>query len=81
MRPITYNIHKGIGGRDRRYRLDRIIAVLEGLDADLACLQEVDRNVHRSRFDDQPALLAGAFGSVASVDQLVYPRGEGDTAT
>lgn len=77
MRLITYNIHKGIGGHDRRYRLDRIIAVLEGLDADLACLQEVDRNVRRSRFDDQPALLARAFGGVATIDQLVYPRGEG----
>jgi endonuclease/exonuclease/phosphatase family metal-dependent hydrolase len=77
MRLITYNIHKGIGGRDRRYDLDRIIEVLKELDADLACLQEVDRNVRRSRFDDQPALLAEALGHVATIDQLVYPRGEG----
>ncbi len=77
MRLVTYNIHKGIGGRDRRYRLDRIIAVLKEIDADVVCLQEVDRNVRRSRFDDQPALLAQALGSVASLDQLVYPREEG----
>ena len=77
MRAMTYNIHKGIGGRDRRYRLDRIIGVLDELDADLVCLQEVDRFARRSRFDNQPALLAEALGSVASLDQLVFPRGEG----
>ena len=77
MRLITYNIHKGIGGCDRRYDLDRIIVVLKELDADLTCLQEVDRNVRRSRFDDQPALLAQALGHGATIDQLVYPRGEG----
>ena len=25
MRVLSYNIHKGIGGRDRRYRIERII--------------------------------------------------------
>ena len=29
MRLLSYNIHKGIGGRDRRYRLERIIQVIE----------------------------------------------------
>ncbi len=77
MRLVTYNIHKGIGGRDRRYRLDRIIEVIAELDADLVCLQEVDRDVHRSRYDHQPRLLAKALGSIASLDQLVMPRGDG----
>ena len=77
MRVLSYNIHKGIGGRDRRYRLDRIIRVLREQDADFVCLQEVDRNVRRSRFDHQPALLAEAVGAVSSLDQLVFPRGEG----
>lgn len=77
MRLVTYNIHKGIGGRDRRYRLERIIRVLAELDADLICLQEVDRRVRRSRFDDQPALLAEALGREAVLDQLVLPRGAG----
>ena len=54
MRLLSYNIHKGIGGRDRRYRLERIIGVIEEENPDLICLQEVDRNVRRSRFDDQP---------------------------
>ena len=54
MRLLSYNIHKGIGGRDRRYRLDRIIQVIEEQNPDLICLQEVDRHVARSRHDDQP---------------------------
>jgi endonuclease/exonuclease/phosphatase family metal-dependent hydrolase len=58
MRVISYNIHKGIGGRDRRYRLERIIDVLSHEQPDIVCLQEVDRHVRRSRFDDQPHILA-----------------------
>jgi endonuclease/exonuclease/phosphatase family metal-dependent hydrolase len=61
MRLLTWNIHKGIGGRDRRYSLDRIIACIEAENPDLICLQEVDRLVHRSRHDDQPRLLARYF--------------------
>ncbi|MFV2067493.1 MAG: endonuclease/exonuclease/phosphatase family protein [Pirellulales bacterium] len=58
MRVFTYNIHKGIGGKDRRYRLERVIAVIEDQNPDLICLQEVARGARRSRFDDQPRLLA-----------------------
>ena len=54
MRVLSYNIHKGIGGRDRRYRLDRILDVVAAESPDIVCLQEVDRNVRRSRFDNQP---------------------------
>ncbi|QDT14794.1 endonuclease/exonuclease/phosphatase family protein [Alienimonas californiensis] len=61
MRILSYNIHKGIGGRDRRYRLERIKAVVAAADPDVLCLQEVDRNVRRTRFDDQPRLLAEWF--------------------
>ena len=61
MRVLSYNIHKGIGGRDRRYQLSRVKAVIETAGADVLCLQEVDRNVRRSRFDDQPRLLAEWF--------------------
>lgn len=77
MRLLSYNIHKGIGGRDRRYGLDRIIRVLQEEDADLVCLQEVDRGVRRSQFDDQPTILADALGAFAKMDQLVFPRGGG----
>jgi len=61
MRLLSYNIHKGIGGRDRRYRLERVLAVIEHEQPDLICLQEVDRNVRRSRFHNQPQLLAEHF--------------------
>lgn len=57
MRVLSYNIHKGIGGRDRRYRFERILAVIERAAPDVICLQEVDRNVKRSRFDNQPERL------------------------
>lgn len=61
MRVLSYNIHKGIGGYDRRYRLQRVIDVIQAEEPDLICLQEVDRHVKRSRFDDQPAILAEYF--------------------
>jgi endonuclease/exonuclease/phosphatase family metal-dependent hydrolase len=70
MRLLSYNIHKGIGGRDRHYRIERIIGVIEEENPDLICLQEVDRNVRRSRFHDQPKLLAGYFHAAAELYQL-----------
>ena len=61
MRLLSWNIHKGIGGRDRRYSLDRIITCIEAENPDLICLQEVDRHVRRSQHHDQPRLLARYF--------------------
>ena len=58
LRLLSYNIHKGIGGRDRRYRLQRVVDVIAAESPDIVCLQEVDRNVRRSRFDNQPELFA-----------------------
>ena len=55
VRILSYNIHKGIGGRDRRYRLERIIEVIEEQNPDLICLQEVDRNVRRSHHHETSA--------------------------
>ncbi len=62
LRLVTYNIHKGIGGVDRRYRLARIVDVLAHLEPDIAFLQEVDDGVPRSRRDRQVELLAEATG-------------------
>ena len=76
VRLLTYNIHKGVGA-DRRYRLERVIAVIKAEAADLICLQEVDRNVRRSRRDNQPALLADKLDAAVHVYQLNVPRGEG----
>jgi endonuclease/exonuclease/phosphatase family metal-dependent hydrolase len=69
MRLLSYNIHKGIGGSDRRYMLERVIEVIEEENPDLICLQEVDHNVRRSRYHDQPHLLARHFNAVAHLRQ------------
>lgn len=61
-RLVTYNIHKGIGGVDRRYRPDRIINVLHHHDADIVLLQEVTEGVPRSRRHRQVDLLGDALG-------------------
>jgi endonuclease/exonuclease/phosphatase family metal-dependent hydrolase len=76
MRLLSWNIHKGIGGRDRRYSLARIIDCIESENPDIICLQEVDRLVRRSRFDDQPRLLARYF-RCHSVYQSNVAVGEG----
>ncbi len=70
MRLLSYNIHKGIGGRDRRYRLERIVDVIEMENPDLVCLQEVDRHVARSRYHDQPSHLALAMHFHSPLFQL-----------
>jgi len=61
-RLITYNIHKGIGGVDRRYQPERIIETLARYDADIILLQEVDDGVPRSRNHRQVDLLGDALG-------------------
>ena len=70
MRVLSYNIHKGIGGRDRRYRLDRILDVVAAESPDIVCLQEVDRNVRRSRFDNQPDRFAEHLSLMNRLFQL-----------
>ncbi len=45
---VTYNIHRAIG-LDRRFRPQRIIDILNEIDADIVLLQEVDEGVPRSR--------------------------------
>lgn len=62
MRLLTWNIHKGIGGVDRRYDLARTVSVLRHHDADVVLLQEVDEGVPRSRREAQAAELAERLG-------------------
>ena len=76
MKLMTYNIHKGIGG-DRRYRLERVAAVIAAEGPDLVCLQEVDRNARRSHHDDQPAMLADRLRAETWLYQLNAPHGDG----
>ncbi len=61
MRLVTYNIHKGIGGNDRRYNLERIIDVLVASEADFLCLQEVTIDLPRTSRHDQADILAERF--------------------
>ncbi|MBL8840586.1 MAG: endonuclease/exonuclease/phosphatase family protein [Planctomycetes bacterium] len=61
VRLASWNIHKGIGGVDRRYLPERIIEQLRALDADIVLLQEVDDGARRSRFDRQVDLLGDAL--------------------
>jgi len=76
MRLLSWNIHKGIGGRDRRYSLQRIIDCIDHERPDLVCLQEVDRLVSRSDFDDQPRLL-GQTLNLQSIFQANVPVATG----
>ncbi len=76
MRLLSWNIHKGIGGRDRRYSLQRIIDCIDHERPDLVCLQEVDRLVSRSDFDDQPRLL-GQTLNLHSIFQANVPVANG----
>ena len=54
---LVYNIHAGkdAGGVDN---LERVAALVDSVNADIALLQEVDRNTTRSGRIDQPATLA-----------------------
>lgn len=61
LRVLTYNIHKGIGGIDRRYRLERILEVLRAYKADILFLQEVDDGVPRSGRDCQVDVIGDAL--------------------
>jgi endonuclease/exonuclease/phosphatase family metal-dependent hydrolase len=62
VRLLTYNIHKGIGGVDRRYRPERIIEAVAQCDPDIVLLQEVADGVPRWRHHRQVHLLGDALG-------------------
>jgi endonuclease/exonuclease/phosphatase family metal-dependent hydrolase len=62
VRIVTWNIHKGIGGVDRRYDLQRIIELLAHYSPDIALLQEVADQLPRANHHNQAELLAEALG-------------------
>lgn len=62
LRVLSYNIHKCIGGVDRRYDPTRIVEVIQKLDADVVMLQEVDASCSRSNGDRQVEILGDALG-------------------
>lgn len=59
---LTYNIHKCIGGIDRRYDPERICQTISHYDPDIACLQEVDNLARRSNRDRQVDVLGDRLG-------------------
>ena len=61
VRLVTFNTHHGVG-TDDRHDLARLATVLAAADADLICLQEVDRRFGaRSEDVDQALLLSRAL--------------------
>jgi endonuclease/exonuclease/phosphatase family metal-dependent hydrolase len=62
LRVLSYNIHKCIGGIDRRYEPQRVAEVIHKLDADVLMLQEVDDGVPRSNHDCQVDVLGDMLG-------------------
>lgn len=59
---VSYNVHKCIGGIDRRYDPGRTAAVIAHHAPDLVLLQEVAQNGARFRGERQVDLLATALG-------------------
>ena len=62
LRVLSYNIHKCIGGVDRRYEPERVAQVMRGLEADVLLLQEVDAGVARSKNHHQVEVLGDLVG-------------------
>ena len=61
IRVVSWNIHKGIGGIDRRYDLERVIDALSEQELDIALLQEVADGMPSAHFEDQTWLLSEAL--------------------
>src|SRR3954462_10509128 len=78
VRLVTFNIHHGVGD-DGRHDLPRLAQVLAAADADVICLQEVDRHFGpRSEDVDQATLLARALDlQLAWGPAIDEPRGAG----
>jgi endonuclease/exonuclease/phosphatase family metal-dependent hydrolase len=62
LRMLSYNIHKCIGGVDRRYDPQRVADVINHQHADVLLLQEVDHDVPRSNRDRQVDVLGELVG-------------------
>jgi len=77
VRILTWNIHKGVGGVDRRYRLDRTAALIRHHAPDIVLLQEVAEGWPQARFGHQLDELKEQLGyaHVAFGDEHRYVRG------
>lgn len=65
MRLASFNILHGRSLTDGQVSTPRLIGACASLDADVLCLQEVDRGQARSHHVDQTAAVAEATGAVA----------------
>lgn len=79
VRVLSYNIHKCIGGLDRRYDPARVVRVIAHHQPDLVLLQEVDAGAARSCGDRQVDVLGGQLGlRHRSYVAVVSVRGGGE---
>lgn len=62
LRVLSYNIHKCIGGIDRRYQPERVVATIAHYEPDIVMLQEVDAGARRSSLHHQCDMLGDALG-------------------
>ena len=62
LRVLSYNIHKCIGGVDRRYDPQRVADVINHQEADVLLLQEVDHDAPRSNRDRQVDVIGDLVG-------------------
>ena len=76
-RVATFNVHHGLGA-DGRLDLDRISAVIRGIDPQLIALQELDRGLERSGRVDQPAAIEKATGLTVRFRPTVTKPGGGE---
>jgi endonuclease/exonuclease/phosphatase family metal-dependent hydrolase len=78
VRLVTFNTHHGVG-HDSRHDLPRLAKVLHSVDADVICLQEVDRHYgDRSEDVDQALLLSRALDmQLAWGPAIDQPRPDG----
>lgn len=61
LRVLSWNIHKGVGGLDRRYRLARVVDLLRARAPDIILLQEVAQFWPGAGSSDQVAELCEAL--------------------
>src|SRR3954451_21849943 len=80
VRLVAFNVHHGVGP-DERFDLPRLATGLKALDADVLCLQEVDRHFgSRSEAVVAPLLLSRAvdmqLAGLPAIGALIAAGGE-----
>jgi len=62
IRILSWNIHKGVGGVDRRYVLSRILDLISEAQPDLVLLQEVAQDWPGAKRENQVELIREGLG-------------------